>query len=253
MSQAFIIVFREGFEGFLIVAIILSYFKKTKDQWLIPAVYWGLGISILASAAMGYFLREGVNQSLWEGILGLVTIVLVGSLVIQMWRIGPRFKSDVEQQLFKASSKTSRAAAFLGVLLFSVIMITREGMEMVVMLIQIRQGQFVLGALLGLFAAIMLSLAWIRFSHLINLKRFFKVTGIFLMLFLVQIAIYSIHEFSEAGILPNSEVIHIATEQFSPVGLYGKWFSLLIVLPCVLWLIGGWISDRFFPKQATQS
>ena len=250
MSQAFIIVLREGFEGFLIVAIILSYFKKTKDQWLIPAVYWGLGISVLASAAMGYILREGVNQSLWEGILGLVTIVLVSSLVIQMWRIGPRFKSDVERQLFKASSKTSRAAAFMAVLLFSVIMITREGMEMVVMLIQVRQGRFVIGMFLGLIAAATLSFSWIRFSHLINLKRFFKVTGIFLMLFLVQIGIYSVHEFSEAGILPNSTAIHNATERFSPVGIYGKWFSLLIVLPCILWLIGGWISDRFLPKQA---
>lgn len=197
-------------------------------------------------------MREGVNQALWEGVLGVVTIIMVGSLVIQMWRIGPRFKSNVEQQLFKASTKTSRLVAFIGVLLFSVIMISREGMEMVVMLIQVRQGQFVLGALLGLAAAVTLSFAWLRFSHLINLRRFFKVTGIFLMLFLVQIAIYSIHEFSEAGILPNSEAIHMATEQFSPVGIYGKWFSLLIFLPCIFWLIGGWISDRLL-KQMTQS
>ncbi len=252
MLQAFIIAFREGFEGFLIVAIILSYFKKSKDKWLIPAVYWGILVSIFASAGIGYILREGVNQSLWEGILGVVTIVMVGSLVYQMWRIGPRFKSDVEQQLFKASSKTSRAAAFLAVFIFSVLMITREGMEMAVMLIQVRQGQFITGMFLGLLAATALSVAWLRFSYSINLTRFFKVTGIFLALFLVQIGIYSIHEFSEAGILPNSEAIHVATEQFSPAGVYGKWFSLLIVLPCILWLVGGWIHDRFVPssKQA---
>ena len=63
------------------------------------------------------------------------------------------------------------------------------------------------------------------FGHLINVKRFFQVTGIFLLLFMVQVGIYSFHEFSEAGLLPNSEVLHHATEKFSPDGLYGKWFS----------------------------
>ena len=248
MLQAFIIVLREGFEGFLIVAIILSYLRKTSEKWLVPAVYWGLVVSLITSGVSGYILREGVNQSLWEGVLGVFTIAMVGSLVIQMWRVGPRFKSDVERKLFKVSSRASRWAAFSGVFLFSVLMITREGMEMVVMLIQIRQGQFVAGILLGLVAAVALSYAWLRFSYVINLKRFFKVTSIFLLLFLVQVAIYSVHEFSEAGVFPNSTLIHNATEQFSPVGVYGKWFSLSIVLICLFWLIVGWISDQFSPR-----
>ncbi len=249
MLQAFIIVLREGFEGFLIVAIILAYLRKSAEQWLEPAVYWGILVSIIASAGLGYLLREGVNQSFWEGVLGIVTIIMVGTLVVQMWLIGPRFKLDVENKLFRLSSGVSRWAALIGVFLFSVLMITREGMEMVVMLIQVRQGRFVAGALLGVVAAALLSYAWLRFSYLINLRRFFKVTGIFLLLFLVQVGIYSIHEFSEAGVLPNSETIHTATEQFSPAGLYGKWFSLLIVITCAVWLAAGWVSDRYFTSH----
>lgn len=247
MLQALIIVLREGFEGFLIVAMILSYLRKSAEQWLLPAVYWGIVVSIIASAGMGYLLREGVNQSLWEGVLGVVTIVMVGTLVIQMWRMGPHLKSEVEHKLFKFSSRASQLAAFWGAFFFTVLMITREGMEMVVMLIQVRQGRFITGIVLGLVAAIALSYLWVRFSHLINLKRFFKVTGIFFLLFLVQVGIYSIHEFSEAGILPNSEAIHVATEQFSQAGVYGKWFSLLIVVTCAVWLIVGWIADRLKP------
>ena len=244
MLQAFIIVLRAGFEGFLIVAIILSYLRKRAEKWLEPAVYWGIVVSILTSAGLGYLLREGVNQSFWEGVLGVATIVMVSSFVIQMWRIGPRLKSQVEQELTKVSSRASRWAAFVGVFFFSVLMITREGMEMAVMLIQVRQGRFVAGIFLGVAAAAALSYAWTRLSYRINLKRFFKVTGIFFLLFLLQIGIYSVHEFSEAGVLPRSEAIHIATEQFSPVGLYGKWFSLLIVVVCAAWLIGGWIVDQ---------
>jgi high-affinity iron transporter len=50
----------------------------------------------------------------------------------------------------------------------------------------------------------------------------FKSTGIFLVLFMIQVAIYSFHEFSEAGILPNSEAIHTATEKFSPKASTGN-------------------------------
>ncbi len=251
MLQAAIIVLREGFEGFLIVAIILSYLRKSAERWLEPAVYWGILVSVLTSAGLGYILREGVNQSLWEGVLGIVTIVMVGSLVIQMWRIGPRFKANMETKLFKVSSRASKWAAFFGVFLFSVLMITREGMEMAVMLIQVRQGRFTTGVFLGLIAAVALSYAWTRFSYLIDLKRFFKVTGIFFLLFLVQVGIYSIHEFSEARVLPNSEVIHNATEIFSPVGLYGKWFSLAIVAITLSWLIGAWILDRSQTRRSS--
>ena len=209
MSQAFVIVLREGFEGFLIVAIILSYLKKSAEQWLTPAVYWGVVVSVFVSAGLGYLLREGVNQSFWEGVLGIATIVMVGTLVIQMWRVGPKFKSSVEHKLFNVSSRRSQWAALFGVFFFTVLMISREGMEMAVMLIQVREPHFTVGALLGVGAAILLSLAWVRFSYLINLKRFFNVTSIFLLLFLFQMAVYSFHEFAEAGVLPNSEALHV--------------------------------------------
>ena len=90
MLQAFIVVFREGFESFLIVGIILAYLRRIGQHRLVPAMYWGIAASILASAGLGYMLYRGVNESLWEGVFGVVTIVLVGSLVIHMWKAGPR-------------------------------------------------------------------------------------------------------------------------------------------------------------------
>ncbi len=245
MIQAFIIVLREGFESFLIVAITLAYLKKTAQGHLMPAVYWGIFFAILASAGLGYLFREGTGQSFWEGVMGIFAVILVGSLVIHMWRHGPHMKREMEARLSQVSSHISDWKSFLGVLLFTVLMIAREGMETVVLLLQVREPRFVTGIVLGLAAAILLSVAWARFSYLINMKRFFQVTGIFLLLFLVQVAIYSVHEFSEAGVLPYSEAIHIATEPYSPVGYYGKWFSLLIVAASAFWLLGAWILDRF--------
>jgi FTR1 family protein len=244
MLQAFIIFFREGFEAFLIVAIILTYLGKTGRNWLKPAVYSAIAASVIASVALGYVLMQGVNHSLWEGILGLVAVVMVASLVIHMWRTAPQLKSNLEKTLREVSSRSSRWRAIAGIFFFTLLMITREGMETALMLLQVRDGRFLSGLFLGLAAAGALALAWIRYGYLINLKQFFQVTGIFLLLFMVQVAIYSFHELSEAGVLPASEAIHEATEPFSPYGVYGKWFSLMIVVVCAGWLAGSWVADR---------
>jgi high-affinity iron transporter len=93
-----------------------------------------------------------------------------------------------------------------------------------------------------------MSWGWAHYGHRVHVKRFFQVTGLFLLLFAIQIVFYAIHEFSEAGVLPNSEAIHNATEPFSPVGVYGKWFSVLMVGLCAAWLIAMSMKDRMLRR-----
>lgn len=243
MLNALIIVFREGFEAFLTVAIIIAYLRKTGRDWLRPAVYWGIAVSVVASFVLGWMLQR-VNQPLWEGVLGLVAAVLVASFVIHVWRTAPRMKKVMETRLDQHSSHRSRSLAAAAVFGFTVLMVTREGMETALMLIQVRQAHFWLGCGLGLGAAATMSWFWAHFGHRVDVKRFFQVTGLFLLLFTMQIVLYSIHEFSEAELLPNSEAIHVATEPYSPVGVYGKWFSVAMVGLCGAWLAGASILDR---------
>jgi high-affinity iron transporter len=244
MINALIIVFREGFEAFITVAIILAYLRKTGRDSLRTPVYWGIAVSIAASIAMGFVLQR-VNQPMWEGVLALVAAVLVASFVIHMWRVAPQMKREMEKKIDHHASKTSRVLSILGVFGFTVLMITREGMETALMLIQVRQPGFWAGCGVGLGMAAAMSWAWAHYGHRINIKRFFQVTGMFLLLFTLQILLYAVHEFSEAEILPNSEAIHIATEPWSPVGLYGKWISVGMVFLCAAWLAGVSLVDRF--------
>jgi high-affinity iron transporter len=248
MLPALIIVFREGFEAFLTVAIILTYLRKTGRDWLRPAVHWGIVASVFASFGLGWLLMR-VNQPLWEGILGIVAAVLVASFVVHVWRVAPHMKRDMEAKLETASTKSSRVLSIAGVFLFTVLMVTREGMETALMLIQVRNSRFILGSLLGIGAAAAMSWAWAHYGHRINVKRFFQVTGLFLLLFTFQILLYSIHEFSEAELLPNSEAIHTATEPYSPVGIYGKWFSVAMVGVCAAWLAGATLRDRMVKRS----
>ena len=244
MLEAFIIVLREGFEAFLIVAIMFSYLKKTNQQWLNKAVYSAIGASVIASLGLSWVIRQGVNQALWEAILGVVAIVLVASLIIHMRRLGPKLRQHVHEKMEGASTDRPKWLAFVGIFLFAALMITREGMETALMLTQVH-GEYLAGAILGLVGAAALALAWGRFGHLINMKRFFQVTTFFLILFLAQIALYSFHEFAEAGVFgARSEDWHAATEVWSPEGLYGKWISLGIVIATAAWLLISWTIDR---------
>src|SRR5579872_5149106 len=128
MIPALIIVFREGFEAFLSVAIIFAYLRKTGRDWLRSAVYWGIAASIVASFALGWELMR-VNQSLWEGVLGIVAAVLVATFVIHVWHTAPQMRHDMEAQLETATGHGSRLLAFSAVFGFTVFMVTREGME----------------------------------------------------------------------------------------------------------------------------
>lgn len=266
MLNSFIIVLREGFESFLLVAVILAYLRKSGQTWLNSSVYIAIAVALATSGGLAYLLNTGVddatvqnifgtfiggyiseffaNEALREAILGAVAVVMVGTLVIHMWRTGPKIQQKMRERLSAVSSKPSRVAAVLGVFLFTFLMITREGMETALMLMQVKNPNMINGALLGLVAAIVFAVGWAKFGHLINIKRFFQVTGIFLLLFMVQVAIYTFHEFTETGLLPNSEFLHVATEKFSPDGLYGKWFSLIMIGICALWLFGAWLMDR---------
>lgn len=253
MLQSFIITLREGLEAFLIVAISLAYLKKTGRHHLASAVRWGIVISVAVSAGAGVLLGQARNQSLWESILALVAAVSVTTLVVHMWRTGKRMKRHIEGRLESSAGKAG-AAAFAGVLGFTVLMITREGMEtallMNTLLFQIKAPAIIAGAIGGTVSAAAVAWLWSRYGQRVNLSRFFQVTAIFLLVFVAQLLIYSFHELMEANIgIPNSEALHWATEPYGPDGRYGQLLTYLLVVLPVGWLL---LSNLFHrhPAQA---
>ena len=239
MLQAFVITLREGLEAFLIVAISLAYLRKTGRKALIPAIHWGIGTSILLSIGAGLLLAKARNQSLWEGVLGITAAFLVASLTVHMWRAGRHMKKEIEGRL-EASSERVGAAAFWGVFSFTLLMITREGMEtamlMNALLFQVKALTIIAGAVGGTLLAAFVAYLWSRYGHRVNLARFFQVTALFLLVFVVQLLIYGFHELAEANVLPNSEVLHGATEAYGPDGVYGQYLTYMLVVLPLGWL-----------------
>jgi high-affinity iron transporter len=239
MLQAFVITLREGLEAFLIVAISLAYLRKSGQRALVPAVHWGIGISILLSIGMAILFQRASNQALWEGLLAMAAAVLVATLIVHMWKHARRLKREIENKLAASSAKTG-ARAFIGVLLFTLLMISREGMEtallMGTLLFQVKATDVILGAVAGTICAAFVAWLWSKYGHRVNLALFFQVTAVFLMIFVVQLLIYGFHELTEANIFPYSEPLHWATEPYGPDGQYGQYFTYLLVVLPMAWL-----------------
>jgi high-affinity iron transporter len=255
MIQAFVITVREGIEAFLIVAISLSYLKKTGRADLVSPVYWGIAVSLITSGIAGYLFSLASNQSLWEGLLAVIATVLVASLVVHMMRVARTLKVRIQGRLERATESSSTRAAWLGVFFFIVLMVTREGMETALLLgtllFQMKAFQVFMGALAGVLAAASIAFLWSCYGHRVNLRRFLQVTAIFLLVFVVQLLIYGVHELAEAGFLPNSVTIHDATEVYGPDGIYGRWLSFGLVAIPFGWLLISSLADRFSRARAS--
>jgi high-affinity iron transporter len=240
MGQVLLVTLREGIEMFLIVAIAAAYLRKTGRSTLLSAVVWGTATAVVASVVLGVWLAEVAVLPKWEALLALIAAVLVTSMVIYMLRAAKYMREQIGARLEAVAQRTDGAAWF-GVFLFVVFMITREGMETAFITASLfRQTDtafFIWGAMTGLALAAALAWAWSRYGHRIDLGLFFRVTSVFLLLFALQLIIYAFHEATEANLLPlDNAYWHIVTEPYGPEGEYGAALTYALVLVPAVWL-----------------
>jgi high-affinity iron transporter len=248
--QILIITMREGIEAFLIVAITAGILRQTGRAALLPAVYWGTAVAVAASFVASGFFAEAENKPLWEGVLAAAAAIMVISMTVYMWRTARTMRKTIGARIEQVTHNRATTAAWWAVFVFVLLMIVREGMETALLLTSLfmQQGQHVLlvGGLLGVAGAAAVAWAWTRYGRRINLARFFQVTAVFLLIFSLQLIIYTFHELFEAGAVPfvDNEFWHIATEPYGPEGIYGQWLTYLMVLVPAGWLLAVWLRDR---------
>ena len=253
MWQGFTIALREGIEAFLIVALTLAYLKRTGRAALARAVYLAIAVSVVTCAGAGILFSRAANHSLWEGILALAAAALVGSFLLYMKRISAHLKTDIEHRLESEVSAASQQRAFWGVFGFTVLMITREGMEtallVVTALFQLKSSAVAAGLTLGLVAAVGIALLWTRLGRGVDVRALLNISAVFLAIFLVQLLLYGVHELAEAGVFPSSQAIHDATEILGPDGKIGHLLAYALAVVPTVWLLMSWRRRRPTPSR----
>jgi FTR1 family protein len=207
MFQSLVIALREGVEAALILGIVLGYLKKTGRQAWRRYVWWGLATAVAASLAAAYLVhRLELIEDAYEGWLMLVGAVFVATMVYWMWRTGKRLKQGIESKLSELSASPSRSAT-TGLFLFVFLMVFREGAETVLFLaaVSLRSSELsnFMGGVLGLALAVGLGVAFFKGSVKVDLRKFFTVTTMVLLVVAVQLLVSGVHELSEAQVLPS--------------------------------------------------
>lgn len=209
MLQTFIISLREGVEAALVIAIAIAYLKKTGRERLLPVVYRAIVAGVAASCVLAWvFTRLQVTEEAYGGWTLLLSAAFVLSMVIWMNRNAKGMKGEIERKLTGGEPGSDSQNGAWGVFAFVSLMIFREGVETVLLLAAVRldtSGVLELtGVLLGLGLAVLFGVSFVRGTIRVNLRSFFKITTVILMVVVFQLTITGLHELSEGQILPSS-------------------------------------------------
>lgn len=208
MFPSFLLSLREGLEAALIIGIILGVLHKLHRSDLKPVVWRGVGLAVVLSvlASLGLNLLgmefEGVLEEVFEGIAMLLAAGILTWMILWMTRQGGEIRREIETKTHQASLQKGGRALFL----LAFLAVFREGIELALFLMATRLAtnpiSTLAGAVLGLSAAIALGLIVFSSTRRLNLRQFFLITNVLLLLFAAGLVAHGIHELIEAGWVP---------------------------------------------------
>lgn len=206
MLPSFVITLREGVEAALIVGIVAAFLVRQGRRDALRPMWVGVGVALGICAAVAVGLRIGGEelperqQEGLETIVGLIAVGFVSYMIVWMRRHARGLRSVLEGEA--ASALVTGSAIGLASMAFLAVL--REGLETAVFLLAIFQDSSNpdaagAGAVLGLAAAVALGLALYRGGIKLNLSRFFRITGLVLVLVAAGLFATAVHTAHEAG------------------------------------------------------
>ena len=208
MLVAFLVMLREGIEAALIVGIIAGYLAQTGRRDWMPAVWVGVLLAVAAALLVGAGLQlvsaefPQRAQELFEAIVGLVAVAVLTSMVFWMRKVARSIKSELHHSIDEALAGWPQHGLDLIGMVF--LAVAREGLESVFFLLAIFQQSpdplAPLGALLGILVACAMGYGIYAGSVRIDLRRFFRWTGMLILVVAAGILAGSVRALHEAGL-----------------------------------------------------
>lgn len=200
MGSSFLITLREGLEASLILAILLTYLKKT-GRWADARYVWSgtataVGVCLVAGIAI-FVALDGLNGKVEfavEGFIALFAMAVLTHMIFWMRShartLGKELRDKVDESVGSALAIIAFAA------------VAREGLETVLFLLSAETesasgSQVVVGGVIGLVLSIIIGFAVYRSGNRLNLRTFFNVTAVLLLLFAAGLAGKAVHELRE--------------------------------------------------------
>jgi high-affinity iron transporter len=209
MIAALLITLREGLEAALIVGVVLGVLRKLGRMDRSKPVWIGVAVAIAASIVSGLALNalgvafEGRGEEIFEGAAMLLAAGVLTWMIFWMQRQGRNVQADLESDVHQAVSVGSAWALFS----LAFVAVLREGIETVLFLtaaaFSATPAETLIGGALGLGIAVVLG--WLMFAagRRLDVRAFFRVTSVLLILFAAGLLAHGVHELQEAALLPT--------------------------------------------------
>lgn len=265
MLIAFLIMLREGIEAALIVGIVAGFLKQSGHSEMMPKVWLGVVLAALMCLGLGYGIYSATGeipqkqQEFVVGVLGLLAVAMLTYMILWMQKAARSMKRQLQESVQSALHRGSgQGWALVGMAFLAV---AREGLESVFFLLAVfNQSQtwsMPVGAVLGLAAAVVIGALIYQGGMRLNLAKFFRWTGAFLIVVAAGLLAGSLRALHEAGVWNALQDIAFDTSKYlhedSPLGvLLGGFFGytdhptqgevliwLLYLIPVMTWFLRG--------------
>ncbi len=216
MVSSYLLSLREGLEAALIIGIVLGALRKIRRTDLAPALWLGtlaaVGVSVLTAILLTLFglSLEGTAEKIYEGITMFLAAGILTWMIFWMSGQARHLKGELEDGVNKAAASTGKRSIFW----LAFVAVVREGVELALFItaaffagnneqVGANTIQTLAGVVLGLGTAILLGWSLLATTVRLDLRRFFQITGLLLILFAAGLVAHGIHEFNEINWIPS--------------------------------------------------
>ncbi|BAY40059.1 iron permease FTR1 [Nostoc sp. NIES-2111] len=259
----YFITLREGVEAALVVGIVLALLKKAKQTRLNSWVYAGVGVGIVVSALIGVLFTwiikvvtsanpqyATVVEPMLEGVFSVLAIAMLSWMLIWMTKQARVMKAQVEGAISEALTQDTNAG--WGVFSLILVAVLREGFETVLFVAANFQQGIVptVGAIAGLASATAIGVLLFKLGVKINIRQFFQVMGVLLVLIVAGLVVSSLKHFDEA--IANLALSSRASENLC---FYYEHFTKIhsCILGPLVWNTEKILPDEKFPGVVLKS
>ena len=214
MFGSFLIFAREGIEGTLICAILLTCLAAAGRRDLFRWVLLGAAAAVVVAVGVGVVLWSvsrdafvgSTAQTWFETVVFLVAVAVLTYMTFWMRRHARTMGREIRDRA--AGAVAGGSALALAVIAFATV--GREAVETVLFLLAVAYQssplQVGVGAVLGLALALAVGFAMYRFGVRVNLGKFFSVIGSLLLLVAAGLLANAVQNLQELGILPGGSM-----------------------------------------------
>lgn len=232
MISNYLIGLREGLEAALVVSILITYLVRTNRRNRMVYVWLGVFSAVVLSLVFGglltftrfSLLNTFQSQEVFGGVMSIIAVALVTWMIVWMRDTGARMNAELQGKLEDAIQ-----GGVMTIVLMAFVAVAREGLETALFFFSAVQAagstlEPVIGFTLGVLTATVMGYLLYRRAVKINLKKFFTVTGYFLILVAAGVLSYGMHDLQEAGVLPGMSFLAFDVSDTISVD---SWFGAL--------------------------